>query len=861
MGKLESGERRDTVDDAIERALRKLDLPAKVRLLTGANFWATHPLPEIGLRAMVVSDGPQGVKGGSFSHDETTTSLPSPTSIAASWDEDLVHGLGELLAGEARAKGVDVLLGPTINLHRSPVGGRHFEQFSEDPLLTGRVAAAYIRGLQSRGVGGCPKHYVCNDSENERQSYRVDVDERPLRELYMAPFERTVREAEAWTVMAAYSGVGDHRMTESPLLADPLKATEGEMAEAGGWGFDGVVVSDWYAVHSTVESARAGLDLIMPGPESDWGPRLVEAVRRGDVDEDAVDEKVRRLLRLAARVGALEGVPPATPLATKLPPDRTAALVRRASAAGTVLLRNDGLLPLDLEGGAGRGAGRPGSAAIRRIALLGPNAATEPEQGGGSANLRPDYAVTPLEGLRAALPGDVEILWNPAERIRPGMQQIARSEVRLPAAAGPRAGEPGILVRVCEPGPGPLAGELGPEVARDVRPDGRLTWAGDARFTGKKVLEFSAAISSEVGGRHRIGFALRGETAIWVDGRLVQQGGEIPRTDDIDALWHNPPFVAAEVDMVAGKAVDFVFRWHKPYDLPSAFINFSMEKPALTFEEVAAEDERLARQADAVVLTLGTTHLDEAEGGDRTSLELPRRQDELARRVIAANPRTIVVVSTGAPVLMPWRDETAALLLTWFPGQEGGNALADVLLGRVEPGGRLPTTWPVRTEDVPVLDTHPVNGILHYTEGLHVGYRAWLRSGRQPAFPFGHGLGYTSWKYLSAESTGTPSAPAVRVRLRNTGPRHGREVVQLYLSRPDSAVERPALWLAGYAPATADPGHEVEVTIPIDSWALRHWDTGVHAWAAEPGAFHVSVGRSLADLRLEAVVNVRAGTV
>ncbi|HEX7590369.1 MAG TPA: glycoside hydrolase family 3 N-terminal domain-containing protein, partial [Candidatus Limnocylindrales bacterium] len=251
-----------TVEAAVERGLAGLDLETKVRLLTGINFWATYDAPQIGLRALVVSDGPAGVKGGSFVHDETTTSLPSPTALAATWDEGLITEIGQMLAGEARRKGVDVLLGPTINLHRSPVGGRHFEQFSEDPLLTGRIAAAYVRGLQSRGVGGCPKHYVCNDSETERQSYKVDVAERPLRELYLSPFERTVVDANAWTIMSAYSGVRGTPMTENELQTDPLKTK---------WGFDGLVMSDWFATHTTVPTGRAGLDLIMPGPDGPWG--------------------------------------------------------------------------------------------------------------------------------------------------------------------------------------------------------------------------------------------------------------------------------------------------------------------------------------------------------------------------------------------------------------------------------------------------------------------------------------------------------------------------------------------------------------------------------------------------------------
>ena len=833
-----------TVEAAVERAIARLDLETKVRLLTGVDFWQTHAVPEIGLRAVVVSDGPAGVKGGSVGHDETTTSLPSPTALAASWDEQLVGEIGALLAGEARAKGVDLLLGPTINLHRSPVGGRHFEQFSEDPLLTGRIAAAYVRGLQSNGVGGCPKHYVCNDSETERQTLTVEIDERPLRELYLAPFERTVRETGAWSVMAAYGGVRGSPMTESDLLRDPLKTT---------WGFDGVVMSDWFATKRTIPAGRAALDLVMPGPDGPWGDALLTAVRAGDVSEAAVDDKVRRLLRLAARVGALEGVPAAALLAMRPPQTEISALVRRASAAGSVLLTNDGILPL--------AAGE-----LRRLAVLGPFAAVAPGQGGGSANLRPDYAVTPLDGIRAALPG-VEILANPADRMRPGWQLVAEDEVLLPAEAGSAAGKPGILVRILDEadagGPASptatLGGEVGREIRRDVRPDGRLVWGGDPILAGRSVLEISTRIVSQVSGLHRIGLAARGRTAVWIDGRLIVEEGEPPETFELDGIWSEQPYHVAEVEMQAGRPVEFRARWRKFFDHNQVVLSLAIEKPTLGPAEALAESERLSRAADAVVVVVGTTDQDESEGRDRTSLSLQPAQDELVRRVAAANPRTIVAVSAGSPVAMPWREDVAAILLTWFPGQEAGNALADMLLGHVEPGGRLPTTWPATIDDVPVLDTQPTDGRLEYAEGLHVGYRAWLRAETAPAFPFGHGGGYTKWTYLDVEPDTAQTADgsrAVTVRLRNSGARPGREVVQLYLARPDSSVERPLLWLGGFAAVAAGPGQTVDVVVPIDRWALRHWDEAAGDWAIEPGRFEVRVGRSVGDLRLATVVEI-----
>ena len=373
------------LDDQLRSLLDQLDLPGKVRLLTGADFWSTWPEPLIGLRRMVVSDGPSGVRGESFDERDPSLSLPSATALGATWDVAQAHRYGGVLADEARRQGIDVVLGPTINLHRSPLGGRHFEAFSEDPLLTAELAAGYVAGMQERGVGATPKHYVANDAETDRFTVDNLVAERPLRELYLAAFEAAVVESRAWLVMSAYNRVNGATMTEHDLLRTPL-STE--------WGFDGVVVSDWTAVRSTEASAAAGQDLVMPGPDGPWGDKLVEAVTAGRVSAAAVDEQVLRLLRLAARVGALDGFEPAV---TDPPaPHDGLAVARQAAAAGMVLLRNvDQVLPLNAR-------------ALRSVAVLGHNAAVARAQGGGSATVLPERVVSPLDGLRAALGDGVE---------------------------------------------------------------------------------------------------------------------------------------------------------------------------------------------------------------------------------------------------------------------------------------------------------------------------------------------------------------------------------------------------------------------------------------------------------------------
>ena len=362
----------------------RLSAEQKVRLLTGADFWALYPEPDAGLRRVVTSDGPAGVRGETWDERDTSANVPSPTALAATWDCDRVAAIGRLLAAEARRKGVDVLLAPTVNLHRTPYGGRHFECFSEDPLLTARIGVAYVRGLQSQGVGATVKHFVCNDSETERMSVDVRIDERTLRELYLAPFEAIVREAGAWAVMASYNGVNGSTMTESPLLRSILHDE---------WGYDGLVMSDWTATRSTEAAARAALDLAMPGPAErfgPWGDALLAAVRAGQVDEALLDDKVLRILRLAARVGGLDGAVPVTPAPVDIPRE-----LRAAAAASFVLARNErSLLPLDRAGRDGSGLGR--------VALIGPNAEIARTLGGGSATVYPPYTVSPLDGLRAA---------------------------------------------------------------------------------------------------------------------------------------------------------------------------------------------------------------------------------------------------------------------------------------------------------------------------------------------------------------------------------------------------------------------------------------------------------------------------
>ncbi|WP_328722887.1 glycoside hydrolase family 3 C-terminal domain-containing protein [Streptomyces sp. NBC_00247] len=828
--------------EEIAQLLDKLDPRQKVRLLTGATTWRTADEPAVGLAGMTMSDGPAGVRGESWDERNTSALLPSASAVGAMWDEDLAERLGGLLAAEARAKGVDVVLAPTLNLHRSPLGGRHFECYSEDPELTARTGAALIRGIQAHGVAATAKHYVANDSETDRLTVSVDLDERTLREVYLLPFEAAVRAAGVRVVMCGYNAVNGTTLAESPLLARPLKEE---------WGFDGVLVSDWGAVRSTVPAALAALDLAMPGPESPWADDLVRAIEDGHVPMAAIDDKVARLLRLAYRVGALHRAPSAT--TTRLPgpvkpaevanpaeyprpagdPEAPETLLRRAVAAGCVLLGNRGVLPLD-------------PATLTSLAVIGAQAADPRVQGGGSAGVHPRHVSTPLDALRDALGPTVRLAHAPGPALG------APPFLGGPGCQDPRDGRTGALLRVLDADGAELyAGHR--ESGRQIEPP---------LPAGAHTVEISARLLPGVGGAWTFGVGGFGRMSLTVDGTPLVDGVFPRETDDPAVVHVNPPSRYGEIALTEGRAVTVVARRELADGTGRATL-VTAAPPRPDRADALADAVDAARAADAAVVFVGTTQDSESEGHDRTTLALPGDQDELVRAVIAAQPRTVVVVNSGGPVEMPWRREAPAVLLAWFPGQEAGAGLADVLFGAAEPGGRLPTTWPAALADAPVRATRPVDGVLRYAEGPHIGHRAWLREHRTPAYWFGHGLGYTTWAYesssvdLAVDTADEETAFTVSVRLRNTGGRPGREVVQVYLARPGSTVERPVRWLAGYAPVEACPGETVTAAVRVPHRALHHWSPQEKGWFTEPGTYEVHAGSSAGRLPLTASVEIR----
>ncbi|MEU9051759.1 glycoside hydrolase family 3 C-terminal domain-containing protein [Streptomyces sp. NPDC048384] len=798
---------------AVEAALAALDLDAKARLLSGQDTWTLPALPEIGLKSLVMSDGPIGVRGVRWTADDPSVALPSPTALAATWDPDLARRAGTLLAQEARRKGVHVLLAPTVNLHRSPLGGRHFEAYSEDPYLTGTIGAGYVNGVQSGGVGTTVKHFVANDAETERFTVNNLVSERALRELYLAPFEIIVENAHPWGIMTAYNTVNGTTMSEHQYLVNEVLRGE--------WGFDGYNVSDWMAARSTVGAIEGGLDVAMPGPQTVYGEPLAQAVRDGKVTEAKVDDAVRNVLRLAARVGILDG---AEPVVTQYPESVDGpGLAREIARRSFVLVRNQGgALPL-----------RPNAT----VALIGAAARDARVMGGGSATVFPDRIVSPLDGLTAALPEGT-------------LAYAVGADPNTELGVADKGFE---LRAVCRDADGNVVGT-------GSAPNGHIQWMGGDLPEGVthealRTVELTGTFTPRDTGPHTFGIKGVGAFKLTIDGTTYYDDVQRPAKEDPFAAFFGAPVPRAQPELTAGAPVE-VSLTHVvefPEGAPLRVVGFTLahQEPQRDPDELIAEAVEAARNADTAVVVVATTDRVESEGFDRTDLTLPGHQDDLVRAVAAANPNTVVVVNSGSPVELPWREDVAAVLLGWFPGQEAGAALADVLTGAHEPGGRLPTTWGSLT-DAPVTQVVPSAGELPYDEGAFIGYRAWEKEGRVPSYPFGHGLGYTEWTYESVKVEGT----TVTVRLRNSGERAGREVVQVYLAPAEPGTDRPARGLAGFAGVATGPGETAEAVIELPRRAFEMWDERTNSWTFVKGSYEIQVGRSIADRRVTATINV-----
>jgi beta-glucosidase len=828
----------------IGRLVADLTVEEKASLTAGQDLWTIPGVERLGIPSVGVTDGPNGARGTTLPGPEArpTTCVPCGSALGATWDPDIVGAVGALLGQEARAKGCHVLLAPTVNIPRSPLAGRNFECYSEDPLLSGTLAAAFIAVVQGQGVATTVKHFVGNDAEFERYTMSSVIDERTLREIYLVPFEHAVRHGGVLGVMTGYNRLNGSWCSEHrPLLTGILRQE---------WGFDGFVLTDWYGVASTLGSHDAGVDLEMPGPGRAYGAALADAVRQGSVDEEALDDQVGRLLSVYDRLGLLDaggaGEPPPRPAEP-----RRVAVAREASAASIVLLRNVGILPLPTS--------------VRRVAVVGPNADRAVIMGGGSAGVEPDHRTSPLEALRAKLGPGVTVLHEPGVDLA-----RATSILRIPL----QAEYFGAL---------DCAGEV---VHRAPLRGTELTHLGPpmASLDGPFSVRATGVYRPRQAGRYLFTLTHVGRARVLVDGAVVLDGfaHSLPRGASFMGLGSEE--MSQEVELSDDRDIEIRIE----YDTQGADGLFAFRvgcrwmAPANLIERAVAA----AADAEIAIVVVGTSHEWESEGFDRESLHLPADQDDLVRKVAAANAKTVVIVNTGAPVAIPWADDVGAVVQIWFGGQEMAGAVADVLVGVSDPGGRLPVSVPVRLEDTPAYGNFPgERNELHYGEGLLVGYRWYDTRKIAVTFPFGHGLSYTTFVLGEPVLSGATFRPGdelfVTVPVTNSGDRAGTEVVQCYVAPPRGALSRPAKELKAFGKVRLEPGETGRVTLTLTDRSFACWDPGTSettrlrarmplgnminkaarsdrppGWRIDPGSSVLHIGRSSTDIAWTVPVTV-----
>jgi beta-glucosidase len=819
----------------IEEIISQMTLEEKVSMLAGIDKWHTRSIPRLGIPSLRMTDGPHGAR--TVSDDDPTITLPAtcfPTgsALGATWNTELINRVGAAIGDETRARGCAILLGPCINIHRSPLGGRNFESYSEDPHLAARMAVAYIDGVQSRNVGVSVKHYAMNNQEFERLTISVEADERTIREIYLPAFAAAVREGRPWTVMCSYNQInGTYASENAYFLADILKEE---------WGFDGLIVSDWGAVHSTIPAANAGLDLEMPGPARFFTDALVDAVRNGEVESVDIDDKVRRILGVIEKSGAFKkplqvsGDIPDSPEQSRL--------AREAAQEAMVLLKNEGdILPLD------RGK-------IKSIAVIGPNAGEARVQGGGSAAVNPYYAVTPLEGIRHKCGDAVEI------RHETGCRNNRLTLLMSPEFLRPSEDTEGKG----------LTGEYfnNPDIAgepalKKVDEKFRLMLGGDSALMipgidteeGNFSIRWSGKFIAPCSGVYRFGLLLDGMGRIFIDDELVvEKVREDADAQIISIGEENVGECKLEADKSYGIRIEYISQPDFPGWIPR-HIRLGCTPPLPDDAMTRAVD--IASGADVAIVFVGLNEEHETEGRDRPDMELPGAQVELIKSVAEVNDNTIVVLNNGSPVAMTgWIDRVAAVVEAWFPGQECGNAIADMLFGDVNPSGKLPMTFPKRLEDNPAYRHYPgKNGKVEYAEGIFVGYRHYDTGNIEPLFPFGHGLSYTTFRYDNLQVPPEMKADEpfrITVDVTNTGKRAGKEVVQLYVHDVVSSLARPLKELKGFQKVALEKGETKSLAFNISLEDLSFYDPEKKRWIAEAGEFEVMVGSSSRDIRQRA---------
>ncbi|KAJ8122053.1 hypothetical protein ONZ43_g1650 [Nemania bipapillata] len=822
---------------AAKKKLASLTTEEKVSLLTAADFWRTKAIPEKEIPAIKTSDGPNGARGGIFVGGTKAALFPCGISLAATWNKSLLYQVGQHLAGEVQARSAQVLLAPTVCMHRHPLGGRNFESFSEDPLLTGKLASQYIKGLQSKGIAATIKHFVTNEQETHRLTIDSLVMERPLREIYLRPFEIAVREANPWAVMSSYNLInGVHADMNNHTLKDILR---------GEWGYDGTVMSDWGGINSTVESIKAGCDIEFPYSTKWRFEKVLKALDSGELTIDDVNRAAENVLTLVERTKGDD-------MSAEEPErqdDRedTRSLIRAAGIEGLTLLKNEGgILPIN-----------PKTA---KIAVIGPNANRAIAGGGGSASLNPYYNTLPLDSIKRAAHGEVIYA--------KGCHIYKWLPVASPLCTD-KSGKPGVTLEW-------FSGDKfqGNVIVTQRRTNTDL-FLWDSAPLEQLGPEWSAIATTYLtpvsSGKHTISFMSVGPGKLYLDGKLALDLWNW--TEEGEAMFDGSIDYMVDVHMTAGKSVELRIEMTNELRPVSKQKEFNMthkyggcrigfkEEDQVDYLQEAVD---AAAQADVAIVIVGLDAEWESEGYDRQTMDLPSdgSQDRLVQAILKANPRTVVVNQSGSPVTMPWADDVPAILQAWYQGQEAGNALADVLFGVHNPSGKLPSTFPRRLEDTPAYHNWPGENLrVLYGEGLYIGYRHYDRAKVAPLFPFGHGLSYTTFEYGRPSLSNkvlTSSAPIHLVMaVTNTGTLAGAETVQIYVRDERSALPRPEKELVAFDKVHLDPEETKHITVPLDKYAVGYYDPARSAWVAEEGVFKVLIGASAEDIRHSVTFEVK----
>ena len=801
------------VEKRVDSILRKMTLEEKIDLIGGTHDFYTRPLPRLGIPSLRMSDGPLGV------HDYgLTTAYPAGIALAATWNTDLAFRFGTAMGKDARARGVNFILAPGLNIYRAPMCGRNFEYFGEDPFLASRMAVGVIEGIQSQGVFATAKHFAGNNQEYDREHVSSDIDERTLREIYLPAFEAAVKEAHVGAVMDSYNLVNGVHMTQNTHLNIEILKKE--------WGFDGILMSDWDATHDGVAAANGGLDLEMPAAKFMTSENLIPAVKAGAVSTETIDDKVRRILRKAIEFGFFDRPQTDTNIPLYSQEGRQVAL--EVARQGFVLLKNRGnLLPLD-------------KTKLKTVAVIGPDAYPAVVGGGGSSETKPFNAVSFLEGISNYLGTSTKVLYATDTPPLDGVFDNSEFVTAPNGEAGLRSeyftnenleGKP-VLVRT----------------DRHVN----FKWENGSFAPGEPEDHFSARWT---------GYFVPRKSGDYRFYTSADDGARLYIGDDLvinDWQRHAETLDTYTRHLEAGQ----------PYKIRVEY--FEAEGTAtMGFGVASAEDfvglqtKPLAAKADAVILCVGFDPSSEGEGSDR-SFSLPAGQDDLIRQIASVNKNTIVVLTAGGNVDMTsWIDQVPALLHTWYPGQEGGNALAQILFGDYSPSGKLPASFERRWEDSATNHSYYADNEKHvkYSEGVFLGYRYFDGSAVKPLFAFGFGLSYTTFGYSNlsiSPAAGNLDAPlTVSFDVKNTGAREGAEVAELYVGDSHAGVPRPPKELKGFAKVDLQPGETKHVTLTLNRRAFSFYDVKKGDWSAEPGEFAILVGSASDDIRLRGSFTLR----